>query len=95
VTAVDPHRRQSEFGGRLVIVEQALGYMHQPLASNTESLDLFEQPVEMAALWLVRTDILRCDDRVELHAESRIARRERGAIDVAEDDQFVSGCQSA
>jgi len=92
---MDPHRRQSEFGGRLVIVEQAFGDVHQALTSNTKSLDLFEQPIEMAALWLVRTDILGGDDRVELHAESRVTRGERGAIDVAEDDQFVSGCQSA
>ena len=73
-----------------MVVEQALGDVYQPLASNTQSLDLLEQPIEMAGLWLVRADVLCGDDRVEGHAESRIARGKRIAIDVAEDDQLVA-----
>ena len=66
MTAVDPHRGQAERGGRLVIVEQALGDVHQPIAGDAESFDLLEQSVEVAALWFVRTDVLGRDDRVEL-----------------------------
>ena len=48
-----------------MIVEQALGDVHELVACDAESLDLFEQPVEVPALRLVRADVFGGDDRIE------------------------------
>ena len=73
MTAVDPHRRHAQRGGRLVIVEQALGNVHESVAGDAEAFDLLEQLVEMSTLRLVRTNVLGGDDRIERHAEARVA----------------------
>jgi len=88
VTTVDPHRRQAECSCRLVIVEQALGNVHEPITCNAESVDLLEQPIEVAGARLVRTNVFSGDDRVELHTETGPAGGERCPIDVAEDDEL-------
>jgi hypothetical protein len=46
-------------------VEQALGDVHQAVALDTESIQPFEQPIEVTALRFVRADVLGGHDCVE------------------------------
>ncbi len=87
VPPVDPHGRQTNGPGRLVVVVQRLGDVQQLVPFDAEAGDCSQQRVEVGRCRLVRTDVLGGDDGVELHAQTLVARGERLAIDVRQDDQ--------
>ncbi len=76
MTAVNPHRREPEGGRRLVIVEQALGDVYEAVAIHPEAVEFLEQPVEVTTMRLVRADVFRSHDRIEVDAQSASAGRE-------------------
>ena len=93
ITSINPARSQTRLISRLVTVKEAFGRMEDFLLAHTAARKLVEHVLEVARRGLVRSDILRRDDRVEPDPQLAVAIGEAFVVHIRQDDQPVMLCE--
>src|SRR6266576_5991131 len=88
VPPVDPAGLQPVIVCRLVVVEHALRRMQDLLFLHTDPFQLLDHVIEIAGRRLVRPDVFRGVDRIELHLQLPIACLETLVVHVGEYEQL-------
>lgn len=84
---VDPYRWQPCILGGDVVMEQTLRNVQQ--LRLTMLCNMLQEGLKVSRVRFVTADVLRSEDRIELHTESSIASGKGLTVDIRQDDQLV------